>query len=1085
MHLANTVPAQVLKNQQTRNVIAKSSPLGSLAVDTSFSRHRGTSPKLLQGASDSQDSLDVVRNAVAGSAAGYKKGNASRSGLPSRPDAYRNKTAQTGAQAQGHSLAVHPYNKRIHGLRPSPLNLTDVSPSDRVVPIGIDISDSRVQHQAREPNTPTILITPAREDFAQCNTTAQAALLGVARPASSVYSGMPCTADFEKTPPVPPLPLFAMRGRMKPILERTQTVTESIGAVVKDETADAKSHKATLSVCTVFEEDDAGERPAIASTTSLKRGRSRRLTSRSQLPTPRRSHGWWNFVTSPFSAGTNGHFWRSPALHEEESTPILWNASRMNDGGAAGRMSSDSDDTDFEESRSAGAGAQVEEHTRNLPTRSFTAPETTGACSPEVDIYRIPSQGEAAVYYDSSRHFPSLVLDRSASSPLSALTDVCACERHNHGVSRSVGPGSTSPATSTSASNYRCADADGAAPEDQAVALNKSLGARSPTFVSTTRGELTPSTSARPIVTRDMTQLTVGSQASPLSETPILQHAHLAAIMGPHSTRGETKAITLVSSRPPSPPGLPDAIDDSFTQTLVHPALKKSEPVVRERPILHSRNDSFGLGITSSEKEVFFAPPPLSEKPRLGTDRFGQLKIMTDEDRAPREPFFCRFFWTLAGAASLLLLLLVVLLITLVSQKHGDTAVQAQWLNLTSFPPLPTGVTTVAQPETSRQESACVAQSELWTCVATEITGKTLQPDFRFEIRFRNHTTSQLNNTELSADLSRRSGPVRARSLVQTRDAWASSLWAATPSPSSTEDHAFLGNTTDNITAPFEGEETPFYLSLLDSTALNGLTKRQSDPYPYPYPTTGAMSNSSSNTNASTSAARNVPKPIKLANGQPLPETLYPYAQSQPLRLYNRDAADEHYGFYTYFDRTMIVSNISNPDANSTIPGSSALTSSSAVCTWSQTRVHIQIWTRRSNPLLNSSSAPSVSNTAEILPMTNGTSASSLGVSAINSTANDLVQPGSFPYQASMTLDRHGGDAARKGVYCYSLNDEGKVSDDSWWVNEDRALGGTIVNAADVPGKAGVSVGRRDAMEIGKGIDGGTGGCECSWQNWM
>ncbi|KAK6419456.1 hypothetical protein LTR95_017059, partial [Oleoguttula sp. CCFEE 5521] len=498
MRSTDTRPAQGSKNQQARDVFANSGPTESLAVDTSFLRHRGTSPKLLQGASDSQDSVDVVRNAVASSVAGYTKVGAARSGLPSRPDAYRNKPAQTGVQVQGHSLDVYPYNKRIHGLRPSPLDLTDVSTSDRNVPIGIEISDSRVQQQAREPKTPTILITPAREDFAQCNTTAQAALLGVARPASSVYSGMPCTADFEKTPPVPPLPLFAMQGRMKPILERTQTVTESIGAVVKDETADAKSHKATLSVCTVFEEDDVDTRPVIASTNSLKRGRSRRLTSRSQLPTPRRSHGWWSFVTSPFSAGTNGHFWRSPALHEEESTPILWNSSRMNDHRAAGRMSSDSDDTDFEESRSAGAGALVEEHTRVLPTRSFTAPATTEACSPLLNIYRIPSQGEAAAYYDSSRHFPSLVLDRSASSPLSVLTDVCTCERHNRSASRSAGPGSTSPGTSITASKYRGADEVAAAPEDQAVALNKSSGARYPTFASPTRDELVPTSSARP-----------------------------------------------------------------------------------------------------------------------------------------------------------------------------------------------------------------------------------------------------------------------------------------------------------------------------------------------------------------------------------------------------------------------------------------------------------------------------------------------------------------------------------------------------------------------------------------------------------
>ncbi|KAK6432886.1 hypothetical protein LTR95_010937, partial [Oleoguttula sp. CCFEE 5521] len=374
----------------------------------------------------------------------------------------------------------------------------------------------------------------------------------------------------------------------------------------------------------------------------------------------------------------------------------------------------------------------------------------------------------------------------------------------------------------------------------------------------------------------------------------------------------------------------------------------------------------------------------------------------------------------------------------------------AKWLTLPSSPPLPTGVSTVVQPDTSRQESACVAQSELWTCVATEATGKTLQPDFRFEIRFRNHTTSQLNNTELSPDLSRRSGTVRARSLLQTRDAWANALWASTPSPPSIEDRVFLGNTTDNITAPYEGEETPFILSLLTPISLDVLAKRQSDPYPYPYPTTGGTSNSSSNTNASTSAASSIFKPVKLPNGQPLPEALYPYAQSQPLRLYNREAPNEHYGFYTYFDRTLVVSNISVPDSNSTVPEISLSNSSSAVY---------------------------------VLPMTNGTNISDSGVPAINSTANNLVQPGSFPYKTTVTLDRHGGDAARKGVYCYSLDDEGKVRDNGWWVTEDRAIGGNIANAAQVPGSAGVSVGRRDATER-KGIDGGTGGCGCSWQNW-
>ena len=115
--------------------------------------------------------------------------------------------------------------------------------------------------------------------------------------------------------------------------------------------------------------------------------------------------------------------------------------------------------------------------------------------------------------------------------------------------------------------------------------------------------------------------------------------------------------------------------------------------------------------------------------------------------------------------------------------------------------------------------------------------------------------------------------------------------------------------------------------------------------------------------------------------------------------------------------------------------------------------------------------------------MTGHNAPNSNNIPAAKSSANDMTAPGSFPYPVSITLDRHGGDASEKGVYCYGLDEEHKVIESvKTWINEDRGFGGTLVHAATVPTNSGESQTDRSDDKAGV-IDGGTGGCTCQWRN--
>ena len=600
------------------------------------------------------------------------------------------------------------------------------------------------------------------------------------------------------------------------------------------------------------------------------------------------------------------------------------------------------------------------------------------------------------------------------------------------------------------------------------------------------------------------------SQFSPLSPTPVVEDAHMATYFGPHAGAAASAREVDLTPGPPRPEtpitpvgvGLGDATMSS-SRNVDEPAYLAPmdermqapyEPAYT--PPYHSRNNSQGLGITDSdagsERALFPAPEIFSEKEQ----KVGQgtlKKEKPDEDVEGKRPWYRRCRVWLGVLAALLVAITIVLLVLLIPLHPGkDVAVEAQWLNLTGFPPMPTGVTTVIEPKVVKEVSGCVSPQVLWGCgiPAGEglTSGSDQTPDFRFEIAFKNHT---LPSNETIAITKRSSRAAGAKALVR-RNSWSRYLFSPSPSPPSTDDQIFIGQTTDNVSQPYNGEETPFYISILNPTALSlhssskKLRKRDDKTFSYPYPISSSsasisggvasINSVSSVSTAPTAAASSIPTPSMQDNNDPSPAEIYPLATAQPLRLYNRGQESEHYGFYTYYDRSLYISgtNTSKSASGNGIVANVPFANASALCTWSQTRFLVQMWTRKS------SSDPITA----VNPLTNMTTAEAKQIPDYNSTANDMIAPGSFPYPVTITLDRHGGEADMKGVYCYALNENHQVEDNvRRWVAENRGFGGQLVNPGAVPGANGTSLDRRDRIE-GSGIDGGTGGCECQWQNW-
>ncbi|RYP65953.1 hypothetical protein DL769_006180 [Monosporascus sp. CRB-8-3] len=378
------------------------------------------------------------------------------------------------------------------------------------------------------------------------------------------------------------------------------------------------------------------------------------------------------------------------------------------------------------------------------------------------------------------------------------------------------------------------------------------------------------------------------------------------------------------------------------------------------------------------------------------------------------------------------------------------------WLNITEFPPIPTGVLTVAGPENVQTVSGCVTENSetAWSCSLPKEEHDSVapylpnQPEFIFQIQYDNDSRALWNVSEAIEQ------PEPADSEDSEKDRGRRRLITAPgispdPEPPSVAEMVFLGNTTDKVKAEKKaGEPTPFYISLLltvdETVGPNTLGRRQGF--------NSAIGGSRNNGTADSGLADILPPPVSNPDGTAAPARLFPLAKQQPLRLYDRGLESEHYGFYIYFDKRTYLTD--KDDAVSVDKeGGSRLSEARYVVTFTETRFLVKIWTRRGNTqLLGNGAAP---------------------VTTEDGTPSVSSRPGTMPYPLTIAEDMHGGNPTKKVTFYYGVDRDQQVNTtEARLITVDKGFGGTLINEM---AKADFALG---------GVDGGTGGCRCEWQNF-
>lgn len=465
---------------------------------------------------------------------------------------------------------------------------------------------------------------------------------------------------------------------------------------------------------------------------------------------------------------------------------------------------------------------------------------------------------------------------------------------------------------------------------------------------------------------------------------------------------------------------------------------------------------SKGSSVDYEEFEIDDKPP--NKKKKQKKDWSGLLSFLTggkkgkkdkngDDQKKEKKKMskrrkiccMCCFCFLVTG---LLILILIITLAVTMSKKHrGGSSTQIIWTNITGFPGIPAGALTIARPNLIANVSGCVSPQTAWSCAvpkeqqAAIAPNDPFQPNFLIDIFYDNGTNVPVTNKRST------SGAAMANFLLNKRGKF-------TPSPGAPAlaEQTYLGQTTDNNTAPFEGESTPFYISMVQPGSavpaqLPSKVKRDSQ--------------STASANSFPDLRDLIPPAAMNPDGTPQPANLVPFPSFQPVRLYNRGRTDEHYGFYTFYDRKIFLRSNVVTFSSESIPadamGGSTQTGANVQCTWSATRFLVQIWTKKGTLLSKASSGSKID-------------------------GGNYAQPGSFPYPVTVTIDRHGGVDTVKSLYCYGIGVNGKVNTTAKQFQiEDRSFGGRLLDLS--PGV----FGKPNASQP---IDGGSGGCSCSWQNW-
>ncbi|KAF7508961.1 hypothetical protein GJ744_008517 [Endocarpon pusillum] len=1031
-----------------------------------------------------------------------------------------------------------------HQLQAPEQEPNGISPTARSVIFGISVPENEVEaHKPSDeassaltmqtPITPSIVVTPADATVGWTQSAMQSSLR---RPVSSIYSQMPGIAYKQDAdaPPVPSLPSCHKQAVIPP----SEPCRRSV------DTWEASSFRSgrRFSSETIIEEDYAQQprnRPISAGS------KDGILPSSCDTGRPR-SKGWWNLMLSPMlsRAGTNATKkaispseevpalpcttttgGRGLGLNEQTPTDDISPATPRRAGLQSIRNSSWSNWTQWEQDREqAQASQQSSECAGEMDTQTILHGEPDHSRQVAVDGCAKKS-GLAAEYYqacafdlldpkpyfDCVNHDCANALPKLGGSPKGVVLAKDANDDLGLEAEASMKKhivGSSSPPEETRLRS----DSDSTIIEDDPIELSPNVRkAHARPFLKAAQTQMVNASPNDDLDKKQGTQVAVTAAdeaevPAPKSSTPPAYSPPPAKPIVPRYVGIMPPDRRIMPSSPgPLSPEAHRAINPSggIPMAQVHQPAPTFVNFNTTYPAdLPPRPAAACVSLSDIENPVEVRQKAEARRQRLEQEDAAAHKaggLWRGRGCVPKRGCYgrggsagrTRRRWYIVIVTSLVfMIILIVVLATQLTRKGDQTPVQSQWLNLTGYPPMPTGISTIARPDAASAVTACVQPSSLWSCAlpredqASNAPSNPDQPNFRLEIKFRNGTVNANGTVPVArANDKRAINLPRVAMMKRQKDPFTNSLFEPNPAPPSLAEQEFIGNTTDNITVPFSGEPTPFFLTLLTS-----------DP---------AVPESFNNTNQSPrrrlrrqggSGPGGIPAPAVLVDGTAAPANLLPNNPlpfSQPVMLYDRGLASEHYGFYTYFDRSIFIKssaefNSSSSSANSRdqdpnhSAGGSSKQDADLRCTWAQTRFLVQIWTnaRFGGQLLPSANG-TVTSSGPANPRQGGDSNSG------KSSATDFSRPGSFPYPVSVTLDRHGGDGAKKGVYCYGMDGQQKiVVDEKKLVPELRDAGGRLINAA--PGIFSNSAGDDNGSDPkAGGIDGGTGGCGCEWRNWV
>jgi hypothetical protein len=1010
--------ARLTRNRSRKMEVVRAAKPG-ITVDTSFARHRGDVPHQVYPHENERRSGGSIRKQ---GWFGLGRSDTKNKGL----GIVKGMTPQPGRASEDRE-ASSKEPKTADSVTAGSKSWQEISPWDRPIPIGItvpsdSVTDFSPYHETRARSgsdatlaTPNIIVTPA------------AAMQSVWSPdtasdytASSVYSRAthmpPWATDI---PPVPTLPAGVQNMPAQKLSSEAQRdwnynhpnrargdTLGSSDTAFEEEQDDIRKDR-IMSTGTVFEEDDTPLREKKLQTLSI---------DTSTVPTPRRSQGWWNVITTPFVMSRTNSVWTQGGRNGEKTPDIPM------------------------------VPAEYGTY-RNSPSPStYTWSATEKSPSTLGDSPMYPAQASFLA--------PTTVEARDRGQTIGLnVTAVNNIDMRSSPAPRTVDALANNPIVSVP--KAMSVTSETAFPLSQPTPKTMAESPSPPLAVK-------PATPPVGIIANGA--VAVGLPPQPQQPHPQPINVNIAFHDGRIVANSHSHAAsTSVQSQPghvivaPLPAYANNTTSRSNTPPQAAPIYFPPPPNASSK----DKQSSFGNFSRASSQATSVNETKLQKsKQHRKMNKFmsklalcGRKKTEKKDEKKKKRSRRC-----LGCCCCLIVLILLAIIIPLIvvfTRRHNNDSTTpvagtpiagtpdtgsdspTQWLNNTGYPPMKTGLLTIAQPEAVEEESGCVAPTTLWSCALPKEQQKDIQPNkpdqpnFNVEITFENGTTADLSK------LTRRAAnPVSAGALIR------SLLRRATPSPSptppSTDDMKFLGETTDGTSTPFEGETTPFFMTFKDpsasstSSSTSPLFKRADDP---------------------TNITLVIPPPSLNPDGTAAAANLLPLPSSQPLRLFNRGKSDEHYGFYTYFDRSIFLKSIDSSTGRGGNPadtnGGSTRDAATLRCTFTQTRFLVQIWTRSTQPLLNP---------------------------AQNTTDSAFKRPGTFPYPVTFTMDRHGGDVTKKNLFCYKMERDGTIVDkeaNKFFQFEDRGFGGNLVNGTQ---------GRPNA----KGpIDGGSGGCGCKWQNWV